>query len=107
MHLFPFSYTLIGSLSDDPGFAHPDWMFDFIDQVFMSSRTWSFLLFDSGIISFTPVVPFDSLYWTQCLFYSFIHLRSCVDIICIIAAILVYHSNYIACSGYFRLSVYT
>ena len=37
MHLSPFSYTLIGSLSDDPGFAYLDWMFDFIDQALMSS----------------------------------------------------------------------
>jgi len=29
-------YTLIWSFSDDPGFANPDWIFDFIDQVLMS-----------------------------------------------------------------------
>jgi len=57
-HLFPFFYTLIGSLSDDPVFAHLDYMFYFIDQVLMSyARTKIFSLFDSGILAFlTPVI---------------------------------------------------
>jgi len=32
--LFYLFYTLIRSLSDDPEFARPYWMFYFIDQVF-------------------------------------------------------------------------
>jgi len=36
---FPFSYTLIGSLSDDPEFARLNWMFYLIDQVVLSLYT--------------------------------------------------------------------
>jgi len=58
------------------------------------------LLFYSGyflILSISHPVAISFLF----------HLRSCVDIICIIAVILIYHSDYIACSGYLSLSVYT
>ena len=46
------------------------------------------------------------MYQTHCSFYSFIHLRSCVDIICIVAVIMISHSDYIASSAYFRFRVY-
>jgi len=110
VHFSFLFYTLIGSLSDDPEFACLDWMFYFIDQVLMSSfaswRAWSYPWLD---------------HWNSCflLFCWFLinlsyhpipflcSLLSCVDIICILAVILIYHSDYIAFSGYFRLSVYT
>jgi len=51
----PFSYTLIGSLSDDPGFARPDWILSSIVQVFVETvhvvRIWSFSL---PILVFLP-----------------------------------------------------
>jgi len=47
------------------------------------------------------------VHWTQYLFDSFIHLLSCVDIKCSIVVILIHHSDYIAYSGYSRLSIYT
>jgi len=59
------------------------------------------------LFSFIPSFPWFLIYWTNYLFYSFIHLWSCVDIIYIIVLISIYHSDYIACSDYFRLSVYT
>ena len=53
---FPFSYTLIGSLSDYPRFVRSDWMLSSIDQVFVEivrfAGTQSFFLFDSGILTF-------------------------------------------------------
>ena len=62
---FPFSYTLIGSLSDDPEFARPDWMFHLIDQVFLRStlRKDSEFLFDYGILASPLFILFpDSLH---------------------------------------------
>jgi len=50
---------------------------------------------------------YDSVLWTYC--YS-IPLFICYHVwsfICYIVVILILHSDYIACSGYFRLSVYT
>ena len=52
-------YKLIGSLHDDPGFAHTDWMFDFIDQVLMSSYALR-----------GPEVSFCSILIFLLLFYS-------------------------------------
>jgi len=55
-HLSSFSYTLIGSLSNDPGFACLDWMFYFVDQVFVEivrfMDSLKFLSTYSGILAF-------------------------------------------------------
>jgi len=50
---------------------------------------------------------FDSCISDLLLFHFLFHLRSRGDIICIIAVMLILHSDYIARLGYFRLSVYT
>jgi len=53
-NIFPFSYTLVGSLSDEPGFACPDWIcFISLTRCLLRTYTlrgvWSFSLLDSGI----------------------------------------------------------
>ena len=58
VHLSLLFYTLIGSLPHDPEFAHSDWMFDFIDQVLMSSYA-----------SWGPGVSFYSVLVFLLLFY--------------------------------------
>jgi len=59
-------------------------------------------------LCFIPVVIFHSRHFGL-IVYS-IPLFICYHVwmfICDIAAILIYHSDFLACSGYFRLSVYT
>ena len=67
-HFLPFSYTFMGSLSEDSGFARSDiGYFIFFYQVFVEivcfMRTRSFSLFGSNILVFffTPVVFVISL----------------------------------------------
>ena len=83
----PLSYPLIRPFPDDPGFAHSDLMFDFIDQVLMSSyssrgpgvSSYLILIFDSDILTSLLFMLFlDSLY-TYPVTISFIHMLSCVD----------------------------
>ena len=55
----PFTHTLTRSLSDDPGFARSDiGRFVSIVQVFVETvrfaKSWSFSLFDFGILIFLP-----------------------------------------------------
>ena len=109
--LSPLFYKLIGSLSDNPGFARSDigvlliWS-GFVEIVHLA-RSWSLSTY-SGVIAFlysyyNSLIP---VYQTYLLFHFLFHLRSCVDIICIIAVMLILHSDYIVCSDYFRLNVY-
>ena len=106
-----FSYTLIKSLSEDPRFARLDiehfilWS-GFVEIVHVAS-SWSLYLFWYYCLSLFLLLFFDSCISDLLLFHFLFHLRSRVDIICIIAVILILHSDYIARSGYFRLSVYT
>ena len=80
----------------------------YLERITDISRSLEFSLSIIGILTFFILLfPWFQTYWTHCLFHSFIHLRSCVDIICIIVVMLILHSEYIACSDYFRLSVHT
>jgi len=81
------------------------------DQVFEEDHTpyeepeFSYLIVLSRyILTFFYSCRFLFLYWTQCLFYSFISLLSCVNIYMYCCSDLNYY--FITCSGYFRLSVY-
>ena len=68
---FPFSYALIRSLPDDPGFARPDFGHFIILSGFVETehvaRSWS-SLFDSGILT--------SFYSYLCTFLDFCILDS-------------------------------
>ena len=48
----------------------------------------------------------DSLYILSVVIPFFIHVLSCVDIICVIAVTVKYHSRFMACSDYLRLIAY-
>jgi len=93
---FSFSHKLIGSLSDDPRFARPDWMFYFIVYVFHETvhiaRSWSFfysiMVF---LLSFILAIIFWFLY-IRLTFYSispFIWYHVWTSIY-VIAVILIY-----------------
>ena len=99
MHeLFPL-HTLTSSLSNDPGFARPDiGRFVSIVQVFVETvcfaKSWSFSLFDSGILSFLySCYHFDSCISHLASILFLFHLRSCVAFICIIAVIADYYGS--------------
>jgi len=100
-----FSYTLTGSLSNDPEFTHPDIRcFIFINQVFnekitrftrsWSSLTWSLFLGIILLVFIHTVSMILCIGFILVLFHFLFHLRSCVDIICIIAVILIYHGRF-------------
>jgi len=80
----PFTHTLTRSNSDDPGFVRPDIRrFVSIVQVFVETvhfaKSWSFSLFDSGILIFLAFILFpDSRYIRFCC-YSSLYLY---DIMC-------------------------
>ena len=111
---FPFSYTLIGSLSEDSEFARPDWIFYFTDQVLMSS----YILRGAGVSlylvlvflpSFIPsiilLIPY--IYQSLLLFQFLFTWHHVWTSICVIAVIMIYCSRFF-CSlfGYLRLSAY-
>ena len=97
---FPFTHTLTRSLSDDPGFAHPDiGRFGSIVQVFDETvrlaRSWilpPFLFWYSCIFLFL-LFSLIHVYHTQLPFHSLFYLRSCVALICIIAVIADYYGS--------------
>ena len=94
----PFPYTLIGSFSDDLGFAYPDWMLSIIDQVFIKIvcfvRTQSFSLFDYGILDSPLFIMFpDSPYIIiRCHSISLLIYYNVWMLICDIAVIMIYYS---------------
>ena len=102
---FSFSYILIRLLPDDPEFARPD-----IGHFIL----WSGIPWDrtcckelESLSTYSGILAFlYSYYYSLVLVSQTFHLRSYVDIICIIAVMLILHSDYIASSCYFRLSVY-
>jgi len=71
------------------GFAHPSlWLFllmtRYLGRIICITRSLMFTLFDPKVF-FLSLLYFQSfswfsIYWSQCLFYSFIHLLSCVKI---------------------------
>jgi len=80
VHLSLLFYTLIGTLSDDPGFARLDWMFYFIDQVLMSSyasrEVWSYTRLDHRYSFFLLFRWFFFLYVSVLviiLFHFYVH----------------------------------
>ena len=75
----PFTYILTRSLSDDPGFARPDiGYFVSIVQVFVETvrfaKSWSFSLFDSGILIFLAFILFLDSRYIRFNCYSSFHL---------------------------------
>jgi len=81
----PFTHTITRSLFDDPGFVRPDiGRFVSIVQVFVGivrfAKSWSFSLFDSGILIFLTFILFlDSHYIRSVVIPVFIYMISCVD----------------------------
>jgi len=74
-----FTHTLTRSLSDDPGFARPDiGCFVSIVQVFVEivrfAKSWSFSLFDSGILIFLFFILFPDSRYIRFSCYSSLYL---------------------------------
>jgi len=110
--LFSFILHTHWSLSVDPEFARSD-IGCFMLLIRCSLRSYMFQR--AGVSTYSGIIAFFyscyysliPVYQTSLLFHFLFHLRSCVDIICIITMMLILHNDYIACSSYFRLSVYT
>ena len=112
VHLLLYSYTLIGS-SDSLNLHIQVYVYYLSNQVFGEDHmcyeeagvfsAWLSIFF----LFFVNVIPFNSYTW---LTTYFIFLFICYHVllfICYIAVLSYHHSDYIACSGYFRLSVYS
>jgi len=112
VQLLLYFYTLIGSVFDDSGFAHPD-VGCFILLIRCSMRsdmlrelwvlTIRFLIY---LLSFISLFPWFLIYCSHCLFYSLFICYHVWSFICYITVLSYHHRDYIACSGYFRLKVY-
>jgi len=86
----PFIHTLTRSLSDDPGFVRPDFgCFVSFGQVFVEAvcfaKSWSFSLFDSGILIFLAFILFPDSLYIRFSCYSSLYLydimRECLYVI--------------------------
>ena len=101
-----YTHTLIRSLSDDPGFVRPDIgrfvsIVQVYDETVRFANSWSFSLFDSGILIFLPSYYFLILVISDSVVIPvIIYMISCVD------AYMWYCSNhdllqlgFIACFG--------
>jgi len=106
-------YTLIRPLSDDPEFKHRGIGVYSIDQMFDEIvcivRSPELLSVDHQYSCFLSFLLFpDSIYIKlniySILLFIFYHVWT---VICDIIVIVIYHSRFIACSGYLRLSAYT
>ena len=98
---FLLFYTLIGSLSDDPEFACPDWMLSSIVQVFdetvHDARSWKLSFLDHRYsCSLSFLLFLDSLYSIiSCHSISLFIYYHVWMLICNIAAIMIYYSKFL------------
>jgi len=115
MCTLPFSYTLIRSLPDDPEFVLSDTgcfmlLIRYWERITSIIWSRSSLLLDHlfSVFSISFLFHFfhDSMQWTHSCFIPLFICYHAWMFICDIVVMLIYHSDYVACSSYFRLNVY-
>ena len=82
----------------------------YLERITCILRSWSSLTwYPFSVFSFFSLLLLLSWFYAldSCLFHFLFICYNVRIFICDIAVILIYHSDYIACSVYFRLSVYT